>query len=256
MAGDGGSASACTSEPPTTTSGHPSGDFTGLSTRLLSAVPVLVGVPSHGELAVGALDLLLVGVPRHAEHLVVVRGAVHRAFNPNGSRRRRLRLSPPVFGNLRSQSELLADSTHAMTCTCAILAAGPQIFPASLSSGVPTHARARHCRSAGAGQDGIARGADRRPRPCRHAPVHRGRRHQPGGWPLLRRGSLRPVPVTRDTAVHRACQRRHARAGMLKRAGLAVPLLTGRPPCLFAPLRFHGVCRCEADGPVAACEPT
>ena len=50
----------------------PAGALARCGPRLLSVVGVLVGVPAHGQLAVRALDLLLVRVTRHAEHCVVV----------------------------------------------------------------------------------------------------------------------------------------------------------------------------------------
>ena len=60
---------AWASEPPTTAA---AGALARCGPRLLSVVGVLVGVPAHGQLAVRALDLLLVRVTRHAEHRVVV----------------------------------------------------------------------------------------------------------------------------------------------------------------------------------------
>ena len=107
----------------------------------------------------------------------------------------------------------------------------------------------RVCR---AGQDGIARGTDRRSRPRQHAPVHRRRRRQPGTRPLLRLGPLRPLLVARHSAQHCTWdwQRRAVRGHVKLHAGSphwpALLSLRGAP---VSP-------RCEAWGRMEACEPT
>ena len=103
-----------------------------------------------------------------------------------------------------------------------------------------------------AGQDGIARGTDRRSRPRQHAPVHRRRRRQPGTRPLLRLGPLRPLLVARHSAQHCTWdwQRRAVRGHVKLHAGSphwpALLSLRGAP---VSP-------RCDAWGRMEACEPT
>ena len=68
-------------------------DLLELGFRLLLVGGVLVGVPSHGELPIGLLEVVVAGAAVDAEDLVVIGPHL-----PGPRRRRRWRLPAPAGG--------------------------------------------------------------------------------------------------------------------------------------------------------------